>query len=121
MKIETVAAGMCAAYYPTQKGFDSCLSVAQVVGLAQGEEEDKLRHWVEKDRGRAVPLGMGVHVGPAGRGEFRRASEKKRPSLTGATTPNVESWKVRGPISEVGEQFEEVTVHELAHRQGRLN
>ena len=33
--------------------------------------------------------------------------------------PNVESWKVRGPSTDVGKPFEEVTVHKLARRQGR--
>ena len=77
MKIETVAAGMCATYYPRQIGFDYCLSVAQVVDLAKGEE-DNLRYWVEKDRGRAVPLGLGVHIGPDGR-RFSSSERKEAP------------------------------------------
>ena len=103
-------------YYGRQK-----MSLTGLFRYTNDEDREKLRFWLESDKGRCYWNGLATRHCEDERGEWIRAGERPRPNDSvrlgrAEILPSVEVWKVIGPkgnsrLSHDVEDFEEVTVY----------
>ena len=83
-------------YYGRQK-----INLTALFQYTNGEDQRKLRFWLEGDKGRFHWNGLAIRYCEDERGEWIRAGETPRPNDSARpgrpeTLPSVEVWKVTG-------------------------